>query len=142
MDALRRTLRVIGAVVGYALLATSAIVVSALYHVTLPEARASAARMLEEVFAGEFRGQLVVGSFESIRARRVVATDLKLIDPRGRTVITAKRVELVPDLQSFLTGSPRIKSAHLTDGDVTLIETVATPPRPCGRSNVSVGTPA
>lgn len=111
------------ATVGYALLAALAILISVVYHLSLEETRVSAARMLEGVFEGEFRGRLVIGSFESMRLRRVVATDVKLIDPDGHTVITAQRIELVPDIESFFTGSPRIRSAHLTDGDVTLIET-------------------
>lgn len=122
MKAVGTALKVLLAAVGYALLAAAALLVSALYHVTLPETRASAARMLENVFDGEFRGQLLIGGFESIRLRRIVATDVSLIDPQGRIVITAKRIELVPDVQSFLAGAPRIASAHLTDGDVTLIE--------------------
>lgn len=119
---MKRLFTALLAAAGYAALATLAVLISLVYHLSLEDTKVSAARMLEAVFEGEFRGRLVIGSFESMRLRRIVATDVRLIDPRGRTVITAKRVELVPDVQSFLAGAPRIKSAHLSDGDVTLIE--------------------
>lgn len=114
--------KVVFTALGYALLAALAVLASALYHVTLPELRTSAARLVEDLFAGELRGRLEIGAFETLRPRRVVATDVRLIDPQGRTVITAKRIELVPDLPSIFSGSPRIASAHLTDGEVALIE--------------------
>lgn len=119
---LRRALVISSHVLGLMLLITAALITSALYHATLPQARTAVARTLETFFAGELKGQLLVGELERITPKVVVARNVRLIDPLGRTVAAVDRVELAPDLWSFKEGHGRIASAKVTNGEVTLFD--------------------
>jgi autotransporter translocation and assembly factor TamB len=110
------------AVLCWALVALLALVMSALYHASLPLTREVARQVTGEFVSGEIGGTLTIGEITELAPHRIVARDAALYDIQGRLVAEGKEAILAIDLEAALRGTLRFSMAHLHGGKVRLIQ--------------------
>lgn len=103
--------------------ATAGIVLagSVLYHLQLPIARGIARELTMRFVNGEIRGELVIGRIEELTLDHITARYAQLFDGEGRRIITADRVELVPDFMQLRRGLLRFVDARAYGSVVRLV---------------------
>ncbi|HEX2676799.1 MAG TPA: hypothetical protein VHM19_09170, partial [Polyangiales bacterium] len=122
-----RRLSAIPKLLGWLVLAGAALALSAWWHAGLPIARSAARDALNQVASQAMRGALVVGRFDELDDKHIVARHVALFDPDGRRVIVANRLELTPDgslIAQLWRDSThvRFRDARLSGGTVHLVD--------------------
>lgn len=116
---LRGALRVVGWTLG----AVLALGVSVFVHVRMPMVRPLLAVWSGHLVTQEIRGELRLGRFDAFAFDRVHASHVELFDPKGRRIVSGRRLVLTPDLRALTErGVLRFTSAHLQGGAARLID--------------------
>ncbi|MDH5672583.1 MAG: translocation/assembly module TamB domain-containing protein [Myxococcales bacterium] len=121
---LRRTARFIGKNLLAIVVLSLALVLSTVLHLQLPLARRVIAAWLGSAASGEITGTLTIGAIDSLDPRALEFRNVTVYDPKGRRVIGAERLTIVPELDpAVLRGAPiRIRSARLDGAEAILID--------------------
>lgn len=105
----------------WTIVAVAALIVSIVYHVQLHETRDQLRELVNSLASDALRGDLDIGSLDDIRFGEVSASDVRLIDAEGRTVISAPEVVATIDLGALLhDGTIHIGSGRIHDAELTL----------------------
>lgn len=100
----------------WALLAIAALVVSATAHLSTQRARDVGRDVLVAYVDGQMRGSLRIGRFAALTPWGGKALGVELLDPEGRVVLRAARVEVVMDLAALLHGELRFVEGRVSGG--------------------------
>jgi autotransporter translocation and assembly factor TamB len=99
----------------WTLTAAVALAVSLIYHLQLPLAHRIERQLLNRFATGEIRGELSVGRLDRLDFKKVDARFVTVRDGEGRRIISADRVELVPDIRAIVkTGTIRFRFGRIT----------------------------
>jgi autotransporter translocation and assembly factor TamB len=98
----------------------AALLVSVLYHLSLPQTASLIAKEAEPLVNGSIRGKLAIGRVESASFDGVVLRDVIVHDAAGRKVIDAKRVRARPSIWALLGGSVVVDEVEVDGAEVLL----------------------
>ena len=99
-----------------------ALLESAQLHLSLPVARRIARELTGEFVNDEIRGELHIGRLDQLSPEHIVARHVTLRDGEGRRIISADRVELVPDFAQLRRGLLLFKVGRISHAVVRLVD--------------------
>ena len=105
----------------WALVVVVALALSIAYHLQLHEVRNQVRELVVALASNALRGDLEIGSLDEITLGEVVASDVRVLDEQGRTVITAPHVVARPDFGAlFHDGTIHIASGRIESAELVL----------------------
>jgi len=99
-----------------------ALVLSVALHLQHPIARKVARDVTVQFVNGEIRGELEIGRLDLLTLDEITARHVTLRDGEGRKVISADRVDLVPDFEQLRTGLLHFEVGRIHQATVHLID--------------------
>lgn len=115
-----RWVRRAGAALAWTLIGLAALLVSVTYHLQLRLAGEVAIEAATGLLNEEIAGSLAIGELQTVTPWKVVARDVRVLDPQGREVIAVARVAAWPDWSALPGGAVRIGRVRARGGLVTL----------------------
>ncbi|MEZ4325655.1 MAG: translocation/assembly module TamB domain-containing protein [Polyangiales bacterium] len=98
------------------------LLLSVLYHLNSPLGHRVLGRGLTDWVSSQIDGSLEIGRIDYVGLDEIVVGDVILRDPSGRPVIRGSRISLAIDYAALRDGVLRFSHAHLTGGELELID--------------------
>jgi translocation and assembly module TamB len=99
-----------------------ALIGSLALHLQHPIARRVARDFTVQFVNGQIRGELEIGRFDLLTLDEIIARHVTLRDGEGRRIISADRVELLPDFEQLRSGLLRFEVGRIHNATVRLVD--------------------
>ncbi|MCA9535234.1 MAG: translocation/assembly module TamB domain-containing protein [Myxococcales bacterium] len=98
------------------------LLLSVLYHLNSPLGHRVASRGLTDWVSSQIEGELEIGRIDYVGLDEIIVGDVVLRDPSGHPVIHGDTISLAIDYMALREGVLRFSHAHLTGGELELVD--------------------